>query len=346
MDPADSDPVRNALKKQGSRLQQHEEQLGSINQGVRDLHHRQGEFQASINEQVSRLTEQLHRVLTHLETGPAATPSPAATAPVSAVCLPMPTPRLAAPERFSGDSGDCRPFLVQCDLHFNQLPAAFPTEQSKIAFVISHLTGRAAAWATAEWARDSAVCKSITLFTETLKKIFDHTTPSREAARALVHLKQNQRRVADYAIEFRTLAADSGWNELALLDAFLHGLSDSVKDQLAPLELPTDLDSTIAIAIRIDNRLQERIKEKKLNALHLPHQEGRHNFSQRGLVSTQPVNYDPSGPSTSPEEPMQLGRTKLSAAERQRRLREGRCFYCGELGHLLAACPAKGQAHQ
>lgn len=38
---------------------------------------------------------------------------------------------------------------------------------------------------------------------------------------------------------------------------------------------------------------------------------------------------------------MQLGRARLSSVERQRRLQEGRCFYCGELGHLVASCPAK-----
>ncbi|KAL3063873.1 hypothetical protein OYC64_000235 [Pagothenia borchgrevinki] len=35
---------------------------------------------------------------------------------------------------------------------------------------------------------------------------------------------------------------------------------------------------------------------------------------------------------------MQLGRTKLTPEERQRRLREGRCFYSGERGHSIANC--------
>lgn len=36
----------------------------------------------------------------------------------------------------------------------------------------------------------------------------------------------------DYAVEFRTLAADSGWNNSALADTFLCGLSAKIKDQL------------------------------------------------------------------------------------------------------------------
>nr|XP_033965452.1 uncharacterized protein LOC117466353 [Pseudochaenichthys georgianus] len=70
----------------------------------------------------------------------------------------------------------------------NQGPAAFPSDLAKVAFVVSHLTGRVEAWATAEWARESPVCKSLQLFTETIKKIFDRTTPGTEAARALTRL--------------------------------------------------------------------------------------------------------------------------------------------------------------
>lgn len=42
----------------------------------------------------------------------------------------------------------------------------------------------------------------------------------------------------DYAIDFRTLATGSGWNNAALVDAFLHGLSPKIKDQLIVLEIP------------------------------------------------------------------------------------------------------------
>ena len=56
----------------------------------------------------------------------------------------------------------------------------------------------------------------------------------------------------DYAVDFRTLAAESAWNPEALFDIFLHGISEEVKDELAARELPTDLDSLIALTIRID----------------------------------------------------------------------------------------------
>lgn len=166
---------------------------------------------------------------------------PTTTPPVATP--PSAPPRLAAPDKYSGDSGDCRSFLVQCDLHFKHYPGAYQSEQAKVAFMISHLTGRAAAWATAEWARESVICADA---------IFDHKSPAREASWAWLKLRHGSRRVVDYAIDLRRLATDSGWNGPALNNAFIHSLSDELKDQMAPLDLPPDLEIIISTAIRIE----------------------------------------------------------------------------------------------
>ncbi|KAG7490708.1 hypothetical protein JOB18_040737 [Solea senegalensis] len=74
--------------------------------------------------------------------------------------------------------------------------SAFPTERSKVAFMISHLTGRARAWATAEWSRDSMICGSLKEFKQALRKAFDPLSSDREKA-----------------------PTDSGWNTTVLLRA-------------------------------------------------------------------------------------------------------------------------------
>ena len=63
--------------------------------------------------------------------------------------------------------------------------------------------------------------------------------------------------MCEYAIHFRTLAVESGWNSAALYDSFFKGLAHSISERLLPLDLPPDLDSLIALAIRTDNRLEE-----------------------------------------------------------------------------------------
>lgn len=67
-------------------------------------------------------------------------------------------------------------------------------------------------------------------------------------------MKQGKDSVCDYPIHFRTLAAESRWNNTALYDVFLKGLAPAIQDLLVPLDLPTDLDALIALGIRTDNR--------------------------------------------------------------------------------------------
>ena len=141
---------------------------------------------------------------------------------------------LSRPEHFSRDSGDCRAFLTQCDSHFELQAAVFPSNHSKIPYIISQLTGRMEAWAMVEWSWKSPVCNSLSLFFKTFPQIFQQTAPGCEAAQALVRLQQGKKRVSDYAIEFCTLECD--WNQPALSNAFLDGLSDILKDQLTPLK--------------------------------------------------------------------------------------------------------------
>lgn len=80
MDSEVSETLKAALRSQGIRLHQHEEQLTAIKRGVKDLTDRQVNFQASVSKQVKHLASQLHRVLTHLEAGSSA-PSLAVSSP-------------------------------------------------------------------------------------------------------------------------------------------------------------------------------------------------------------------------------------------------------------------------
>ena len=82
---------------------------------------------------------------------------------------------------------------------------------------------------------------------------FDRSATGLDAMRLI----QGSSSVSDYSIDFQTLVTDSGWKGRALVDAFLHGLSDAIKDVLLSRELPDELDWIIALAIRVDARLED-----------------------------------------------------------------------------------------
>ncbi len=339
MDPADPDVLGRLLQSQEERLQRQEESLSVLRHEWRAMSEQQGTLLSAFGSRMNFLIDQVQQLQRPVSSGDAGADSvsqTSAAAPSSPLSGSSPHLQLSRPERFSGDSGDCRSFLTQCELHFEFQASSFTSDRAKIAFIISHLSGRALDWATAEWNRRTETCNSLRLFTKTFSQIFQTVSPGREAARKLVALHQNRRRVMDYAIEFRTLAAESGWNEAALSDAFLHGLSESIKDHLAPLDLPAGLDPLIALAVKIDDRLHERERAKPRGFNRAPQPDP----VPRTWVPPLPSSVPPT-PSVPAAEPMQLGRTRLSPEERQRRMREGRCIYCAQLGHFLSACPVR-----
>ncbi len=135
---------------------------------------------------------------------------------------------------------------------------------------------------------------------------------------------------ADYAIEFRTLAATCEWNEQALSARFLEGLSGEIKEEILSRDLPTRLDLLVELAIRLDKCFALRRRAR---------------YSPPEPRAVPPIVTSPAVVSPGPE-PMQLGGLRISTAERQCRIAGGLCMYCGLQGHFAARCPVKERARQ
>jgi len=157
MDTAGSGSLASALGSQAARLSLQEDQLSNLSRGVQNLALAQDKFMAVVTSQLGDLTNQIQRMSSSPSTEPVD-----ATAPV----LPPASPvthagsglRLGNPVRYSGEPGRCKTFLTECDMRFEFSPQDYPSERSKVAFMIANLGGRAQVWATAEWDRDSRVC--------------------------------------------------------------------------------------------------------------------------------------------------------------------------------------------
>lgn len=125
---------------------------------------------------------------------------------------------------------------------FNQQPSTYPSDNSRVAFVSSLLSDRAAAWASAATATNPMLCSNFQAFLQEMRKVFDHPVKGRKAVNQLLSLKHCNQSV-EYSVSFRILAAETEWNQVALQGVFLKGLSEEVKDELAIRDETASLDT-------------------------------------------------------------------------------------------------------
>ena len=119
MDPAVADQIRHALASQGALVGQHSQALQELMDALRGL-----------TANVAQIGSQLDSLSSHLP--PSEPPIPPSDQPA----LTPREPHVPAPERYAGDPGRCRSFLIQCSLVFEQQPATYSTDRSKIAYLM------------------------------------------------------------------------------------------------------------------------------------------------------------------------------------------------------------------
>ncbi len=150
---------------------------------------------------------------------PSNNPPPSASAAASTT----PSPRLAFPEKFHGSPTKCK---LRCPMFIGQQPTLYPMDDSRIAFVCSLFTGRALKLATAVWDDDHAAFPYFISFIQSFKEVFEHPAGGKEVGEQLLSLRQRGGSAADYALSFRTLAAQTGWRDADPLKlVFRRGLS-------------------------------------------------------------------------------------------------------------------------
>ncbi|KAK3507946.1 hypothetical protein QTP70_005050 [Hemibagrus guttatus] len=148
-------------------------------------------------------------------------------------------------------------------------------------------------WASAVWDADPQIKASYDYFSGMIKEVFEYPAGGKDISVRLMELRQGSEAAADYAIRFRTLAAQSGWNDAALWAVFRAGLHPALQSELACHEEATTLSQFVATAIRLDN-------------LRRQHRAGAH-------ASARPQRrMDYSSHREEEPEPMQLGRSGLA----------------------------------
>ncbi|SLM33436.1 gag protein [Lasallia pustulata] len=258
--------------------------------------------------------------------------------------------KLATPTIFTGDCKKLDTFLLQLTLYFKFNQSSFATAADKVQYAAYYLQGEAEEWFrpyiqeytnnedNPSQAEESIrpMFASFNRFRSDIRIVFGDINRERTAERNLLKLRQTKSAV-DYTAHFTRLSAAINWEDAALTAIFYAGLKDGVKDKIVRGERPEDLRAMIIMAIRIDNRLYERHKEK-----------GQTTYGNKRKTTAYPSGWkrnkdghqksDKYGP-----KPMEIDTIEL----KKKKTFNGDCYNCGKKGHLaLQRTPADKEVGQ
>ena len=210
-------------------------------------------------------------------------------------------------------------------------------------------------------------------FTNELFNMFGNKHLQTTAQNEIIRMKmKDNARVTEYLVDFNSHAAYTGWNDVALAGHFYQGLPDRLKDMFQYIQKPQNFVEMRQHALNFDQRYWERqeelgkkpanvekSKEKKSGdkaadgkdnkSAGNPSNEEKKGESSKSRNSKgrgkgqnsqgDAKTNNPSSSSSTPantDQPKSQVRPPLTQEEKDRRRREGLCFYCGDSGHTAS----------
>lgn len=260
------------------------------------------------------------------------------------------------------DASKLRTFLAQCTLAFDGSPLKFKTDHNKVTYACSYLTGIAFSWYQTQASKRTppAWRSDWDLFQSKLQNRYGEANIAFAADKAIKLLKMtNNSRLSEYESKFSILVEDLSWSDsdAALRDQFRSGLCYRIRDKLADIRpAPATLEEYIDTCFLIDSTYWENHDERSANAS--THRQSapfvRAAFVPRQNQQSSSSSYSTHRSSTTPDrerkpfiksptpsiKPLNLDASgKLNATDRQHRIDNNLCLYCGLGGHAVDVCP-------
>lgn len=258
------------------------------------------------------------------------------------------------PDTFDGsDPRKLNNFILLCNLYFRN-NSSYSDDESKVTFALSYLRGTALDYF------EPALMDSDDLpdwlddwpsFVRNLRTQFGPHDPTADAEDSIDNLKMREnQRILKYNVDFNRLAVQTGWNDSVLRHRYYSGLAERIKDIMGQQGKPPTLAEMKSLAQAIDSRHWERLREKsrsdkpqskpdnrppsKPDNKSTPSDNKKHNSG-----SSSNNNKQAPKPSSVPSIADKLGKDgKLNTSERQRRIDNNLCLYCGGTGHKADEC--------
>jgi hypothetical protein len=240
------------------------------------------------------------------------------------------------PDRFNGTRAKLRGFLGQLRLKVGDR-SRFPTDQDQLQYAANRLEG-AALDQILLYLKDNHVnLDNLAVLICILENAFDDPDRMGTAERTLRNLQQNNRDFATYYAEFQRYAPDTAWDNAAKRFALREGLSRELQMALIHRDEPEGLQEFVALCQQIDQKLRRFMPQNRTNSVTQSHSASRAPQANQTTTASTATGTHPG--------PMDLSaiRRQLQVTQEGKttRLREGRCLYCGGLGHMARECPNK-----
>lgn len=214
-------------------------------------------------------------------------------------------------------------FLAECLNTFDSDPELYQDDHARVAFAASYLTGTAAQWwqgVTLEQPPNPARF-NWDLFVQDLNRYCGDPNIQQTAMMRIHNLRMlPHHRIHQHVIKFKQWMGYTGYNTVSLASEFYRGLPDRIKEAFLYIERPVELEPLIQVVYRIDSQYWERQNEKGIR------NRTGNNPGSASSTDTKPNSYPAEG-------------GNIDAKERQRRMDEKLCLWCGKSGHIRPNCP-------
>ncbi|KAB5587789.1 Retrotransposon-derived protein PEG10 [Ceratobasidium theobromae] len=230
--------------------------------------------------------------------------------------------KIPAPEKYDGKKGPAaKSFMLDCKTYFAANPSSFPSDESRIIFVLSTLKeGIAKQWgqyylSQIHQGHMDGILADWDVFEAGFLSNWTDPATLLTAERKLGQLQQHGS-ANDYATEFCILQTDLEWDDSTYMAAFRKGLKSEVRAKLIEHSLGCPirtLDDLITTACLIDDALFMARKERQQHTANTPSSSSRPAQGKSAGFVTRDIQ--------------------------DRRRKAGECVKSGDSAHKFENCP-------
>ncbi|KAL7280853.1 hypothetical protein ACG7TL_005797 [Trametes sanguinea] len=284
---------------------------------------------------------------------PVVNPAPASwTAPPA---LSGPSVKAPDPRKFTGKASEVEPFLREVEAVISLQPG-LRTDSAKCTYFSLFLgDGSPQSWFTALRLKQPELMHNWPALVAAFRKRFEDPDLVMKYLHKLESLTQTGSAAA-YANQFEEYLSYLDWTPKMAITQFDCGLKPDLLLTLVTKDRPPTLTEWIPIVVDADNQLhnlqveaRQRGKQPSKPSSSATRTADRSTTSRTVTTTTtasasMPTTTTSASNDVVPMEVDAIKHGKLTAAERERRRKEGLCFYCGQGKHRISECPNMSEA--